>query len=197
MSEDYPDWFKKRKRHPFFRSWFFEDVDRLFREMEEMMKEEFKSFTSRVPHNYVRKKRLPDGRTVREWGPFVYGYSVKLGPDGKPDIRQFGNVKQSRFGPRVRRDRDPLVDVIQDDGEVHVVAELPGVEKRDIELQGTEDTLTVSVDTSHRKYFKQIELPAKVIVKEAKSKYKNGVLEVRLPKIGEEEKMEGEPISID
>ena len=196
MSEDYPDWFKRRRRYPFFRSWFFEDIDRMFSEMEKMMEEEFKTFTSRVPRDYVRERKLPDGRTAREWGPFVYGYSVKIGPDGKPEIREFGNVKPSRFGPRVKKEREPLVDIIETNGEVHIVAELPGVEKNEIKLHGTGDTLTISVDTAQRKYYKEVTLPMEVNVKEAKTQYKNGVLEVKLPKIKEGKKPKGEPIGI-
>jgi HSP20 family protein len=194
--EDYPRWFRRR-RYPFFRGLFFEDFDRMFREMERMIEEEFKTFTSRIPKDYVRERKLPDGTTVREWGPFVYGYSVKIGPDGKPEIREFGNVKPSRMGPLVKEEREPLVDVIETDGEVHVVAELPGVEKKDIKLHGTEDLLTISVDTSQRKYYKEVQMPAKVDVKRAKTEYKNGVLEVKLPKTKEEKKPKGEPIEID
>ena len=197
MPEDYPEWFRRRRRYPFFRSWFFGDIDRMFREMEKMMEEEFKTFTSRVPKDYVKERKLPDGTTVREWGPFVYGYSVKIGPDGKPEIREFGNVKPSRFGPRVKEEREPLVDIIETDGEIHIVAELPGVEKDDIKLHGTENTLTISVDTPQRKYYKEITLPAKVKVKETKTEYKNGVLEITLRKIKEEKKPKGEPIGID
>jgi HSP20 family protein len=193
--DDYPEWFRRR-RFPFSRGWGFEDIDRVFREMEKMMEEEFKTFTSRVPKDYVKERKLPDGTTVREWGPFVYGYSMKIGPDGKPEIREFGNVKPSRLGPRVKEEREPLVDIIETDGEVHVVAELPGVEKNDIKLHGTEDILTISVDTPQRKYYKEITLPAKVNIKEAKTQYKNGVLEVTLPKT-EEKKTKGEPINID
>ncbi|MGQ9531102.1 MAG: archaeal heat shock protein Hsp20 [Candidatus Bathycorpusculaceae bacterium] len=196
MSEDFPEWFRRR-RYPFFRSWFFEDVDKMFREIEKMMEEEFKTFTSRVPKDYVRERKLPDGTTVREWGPFVYGYSVKIGPDGKPEIHEFGNVKPSRLGPQVKEEREPLVDVIETDGEIHIVAELPGVEKNDIKLHGTEDTLTISVDTPQRKYYKEVTLPAKVKVKEAKTQYKNGVLEITMPKIKEEKKPKGEPINIE
>jgi HSP20 family protein len=197
MSEDYPDWFKRRRRHPFFRNWFFEDIDSLFHEMEKMMEEEFKTFTSKVPKDYVRERRRADGTTVREWGPFVYGYSVKVGPDGKPAIREFGNLKPSRFGPRVREEREPLVDVIETDREAHVVVELPGVEKNDVKLHGTEEILTISVDAPQHKYYKEIALPAKVNVKEAKTDYKNGVLEVTLPKAREEKEKRGEPINID
>jgi len=194
--EDYPEWFR-RKRSPFFKGWFFEDIDKMFSEMEKMMEDELKTFTSRVPKDYVKERKLPDGTTVREWGPFVYGYSMKIGPDGKPEIREFGNVKPSRLGPRVKEEREPLVDIIETDGEVHVVAELPGVDKNDIKIHGTEDALTISVDTPQRKYFKEITLPAKVKVKEAKTEYKNGVLEIKLTKIKEEKKPKGEPISID
>jgi HSP20 family protein len=194
--EDVPDWFKKR-RYPFSRDWFFEDADKIFREMEKMMEEEFKTFTSRVPKDYVRERKLPDGSTAREWGPFVYGYSIKIGPDGKPEVREFGNVKPSRSGPEVKEEREPLVDVIETNGEVHIVAELPGVEKNDIKLHGTEDTLVISVDTPQHKYYKEVKLPAKVRVKEAETRYKNGVLEITLPKTKEEGKPRGEPIKIE
>jgi len=194
--EDFPEWFKRR-RYPFFRGWVFEDIDKMFRDMEKMMEDEFKMFTSRIPKDYVKERKLPDGSTIRELGPFVYGYSMRIGPDGKPEIREFGNVKPSRLGPRVKEEREPLVDIIETNGEVHIVAELPGVEKSDIKLHGTEDTLTISVDTPEHKYYKEITLPAKVKAKEAKTEYKNGVLEVKLPKINEEKKPKGEPISLD
>jgi HSP20 family protein len=169
----------------------------MFREMEKMMEEELKTFSSNVPKDYVKERKLPDGSTVRELGPFVYGYSMKIGPDGKPKIREFGNVKPSRLGPQVKEEREPLVDIIETDGEVHIVVELPGVEKKDIKLHGTEDTLSISVDTPQRKYSKEVTLPAKVKVKEAKTEYKNGVLEVTLPKIEKEKKTKGEPINIE
>jgi HSP20 family protein len=74
--------------------------------------------------------------------------------------------------------------------------ELPGVEKTDIKLHGTEDSLTISVDTPHSKYYKEVALPTKVKVKEAKSSYKNGVLEVVLPKAEAPKKPKGESIGI-
>jgi HSP20 family protein len=194
--DDYPEWFRRR-RSPFFRSWDFEDIDKMFHEMEKMMEEEFKSFTSQVPKDYVRERKLPDGSTTREFGPFVYGYSVKIGPDGKPEINQFGNLKPSRRGPQIKEEREPLVDIIETNGEVHVVAELPGVDKKDIKLHGTEETLTISVEIPQRRYYKEVTLPTKVRVNDAKTGYKNGVLEITFPKAEEEKKPKGEPIKID
>jgi len=193
--EDSPEW-TKRRRSPFDKDPFFGDIDRIFREMEERMEEEFKDFTKKVPKDYVKERKLPDGSTVKEFGPFVYGYSLKFGPDGKPEIREFGNIRKSLKGPEVKEEREPLVDVVETNSEIRVVVELPGVEKTDIKLHGTEESLEISVDTPQYKYYKEVTLPVKVKVKEAKSNYKNGVLEVVLPKAEAPTKPKGEQINI-
>ena len=199
MSED--DWRSRRfrrRRWPFFRTGF-RYIDEFFSDMEEMMEKEFGELSKRAPRELIRERTLPDGTKVKQWGPFVYGYSVTVGPDGKPQIREFGNIKpETRLGrPQVsiREQREPLIDVMETDGEVRVIAELPGVEKEDIKLHGTENTLTISVDTLGRKYYKEVELPSDVDPKQADSTYKNGVLEVILKQRKEEEK-KGQQIPI-
>jgi HSP20 family protein len=175
--------------------------------MEEMMEREFKEFTTKLPKDLVRERKLPDGSTTKEWGPFVYGYSMTIGPDGKPQVREFGNVKPSLksetpFGTKrpsldVKEEREPLVDVISTDGEIKVVAEVPGVDKKDIKVYASEKALTIQVDTPERKYYKEVELPAAVDPKTAKSVYKNGVLEVTATKAKEEKKPKGEMLKIE
>ena len=204
--DDMPEWFKKRKkRNPFFGNWFFGDVEDMMREMEEMMERNFEQFRTRIPEDLKRERKLPDGSTIPEWGPFVYGYSMTIGPDGKPKIREFGNVKPSNDPEKcgidqpcldVKEEREPLVDIVDTDGEIKVIVELPGVAKEDITLRGTEDSLTISVDVADRKYFKEIDVPTKIDPKKAKTSYKNGVLEVTLPKV-EEKKPSGEEIKIE
>ena len=156
--------------------------------------------TKQAPDGLVREKTMPDGRKVKQWGPFVYGYSVTIGPDGKPQIKEFGNVKpgtqMGRPKIEVKEQREPLVDILETNGEVKVVAELPGVDKQDIKLYGTERSITVSVDTPQRKYHKEIQLPMKVDPKVARSAYKNGVLEITMPR-KREEKPSGEHIKIE
>lgn len=202
MSDEnwWPRWYRKRGYWPFMRRWPFEEVDDLFKEMDEFMKREFEEFSKKAPKDLVRERILPNGTRVKEWGPFVYGYSVTLDPEGKPQIREFGNIKpQARLGKPtidIKEQREPLTDVLTTDGEVRVVAELPGVEKEDVKLHGTEDSLTISVAKPQRKYYKKLELPAKVDIRQSKSSYKNGVLEVCIPR-KKEEKPEGEPINIE
>ncbi len=205
--DDLPEWFKKRKkRNPFFGNWFFGDVEEMMREMEEMMEREFSQFKTRIPEDLKRERKLPDGSTIPEWGPFVYGYSMTIGPDGKPKIREFGNIKHSSESEAsglnqpyldVKEEREPLVDIVDANGEIKVIVELPGVAKEDIKLSGAEDKLTISVEAPERKYFKEIDIPAKIDPKKAKTAYKNGVLEVTLPKIEEKKKPSGEQIKIE
>jgi HSP20 family protein len=185
-----PSEWRNNRRRGFIDDRFFEEIDKI---MEEMLRETFRE----IPEDAVREKKLPDGRIVREFGPCVYGYSMTLGQDGKPIIREFGNVRPSlKSGPsersklEVKDEREPLIDVIVNN-DVRVVAELPGVEKKDISLEATENTLTVSVDTEQHKYYKEVEIPTEVNPDSARATYKNGVLEVVLTRLKKREKGKG------
>ena len=180
MSEDefFSNWLRRRWRFP---------TANLFDELEQDFESMFKDLE--LPKDLIRERKLPDGGTVREMGPFVYGYSFSMGPDGKPVIREFGNVKPSlKGGPTgkvkpqldVKEDREPLVDTIVNPDTVKVVAELPGVEKPDIALECDGQKLTLKVDTDKRRYYKELELPVEVDPDTSKASYKNGVLELLL-----------------
>jgi len=65
--------------------------------------------------------------------------------------------------------------VVTGDKVVQIIAEVPSVEKEDIQLFGTEETLTIFVDTEKRKYRKEVDLPVKVGPKSAKASYQTGV----------------------
>lgn len=175
MSSPFDEWFSRRRR-----SWFPE-VDELMREMDRMMQEAFKNFEKQVPKNLVRERKLDDGTTVREMGPIVYGYSVKIGPDGKPQVRKFGNIdafpNMLGGGLAVKEEREPLVDVIKGSDDVRVIAELPGVSKEDLRLTADENTVTIESMAAEHRYKKVVDLPEPVDPKSAKSTYKNGILE--------------------
>jgi HSP20 family protein len=199
--DDFPNWFKRRRGFPFFGSGF-EEMDEMMREMEEMISKAFKEYQEKIPKELIKEKKLPEGGITRELGPVVYGYSVTVGPDGKPVIREFGNLKPSQHRPGltpkidIKSEREPLIDIITDDKNIKVVAEVPGVEKSDIKLHATKDTLTISVDAKGRKYYKELDLPSEVDPKTARSMYRNGVLEVNLRKISTK-KPAGEQIKVE
>jgi HSP20 family protein len=202
MSSDefLPEWFRSRKgrQSPF--GW----MDRWFSDVDEMFENMFQDMLKGMPKDMMTERKLPDGSTVKQYGPFVYGYSMSIGPDGKPNIQEFGNVKPSRrpgaFGiqqPALepKDTREPLVDVINEQAQVRVVAELPGVEKSDIKTSITEDALTIKVDSPTQKYYKEVKLPTGVDPDSSKASYNNGVLEITLRKT--QPRPKGKEIKID
>ena len=69
----------------------------------------------------------------------------------------------------------------------NVIAELPGVEEKDVRIEIQDDVLKLSTATKGRKYAKELQLPCSVEESTMESAYKNGVLEIRLRKGGAEE----------
>jgi HSP20 family protein len=112
----------------------------------------------------------------------VYGVSVKTTVGGKPTVESFGNVKRTPKGPVVEEERQPLVDVFDEKDHIVVIVELPGVEEKQISTKLEGDVLTLSA-TGDRKYYKEVVLPKDVDTGTLQSKYKNGVLELRINKV--------------
>jgi len=159
-------WWRRRKRSD---PWF-DDVLEEFDRLEEMMDE------------MVRQTFETSSKEERAHKPYVFGFSVRAGPDGKPVIREFGNLQRGSSGTLIREESEPLVDVVEEKDEVVVVTELLGVDKESIKVNATENHLVVSVEAPQRKYYKEVELPARVDPKSALASYKNGVLQVRVRK---------------
>jgi HSP20 family protein len=93
----------------------------------------------------------------------------------------------------------PKVDVIDRESEVVVKAEIPGVDKKDIDISVGEDSLTIKGETKHEEkeekgdyyrsemtrgsFSRTVALPSTVDTAGAKANMDNGVLEIVLPKI--------------
>lgn len=173
---DFEDFFDKF--FPFVRGSSFGKM------IDDMIRQLMKSFGENFD-----KSKITDFMTQ----PFIYGFQIGIDPDGKPVIRQFGNVKPKGHGNIEAKDvREPLIDVFKEKDKVRVIAEVPGVGKGDIKLTGTENSLTIRAHSNQRKYEKTINLPVPVKIKTAKARYNNGVLEVTIERkeLGEDEGVE-------
>jgi HSP20 family protein len=115
----------------------------------------------------------------------VYGFSIKLGGLGgeSPQVETFGNIKKDEKGaPVVDGVREPLVDVFDEADRVTIIAEIPGVEEKNIKIEVKDDILELEAEDSDKKYYKEVLLPSKVKKESLCSTYKNGVLEITLTK---------------
>ena len=178
----------------FFNKYGFSDFDDIHKEMNRMF-DVFNNISNNAPKELVREYETKEGGKVREVGPIVYGYSMTIGPDGKPHVREFGNVKslkdrdlQNRGShleqpSQISAEREPLVDVNMTDKEVKVVVEMPGIKKEDIQIKGYDSQVEVTTSkNAQRKYHKNIELPEVANIETARSAYNNGILEITFDK---------------
>jgi len=177
------EWPSRRRRGSPFGPWGFPDIDEMMREMERAFSDQFKDLEKELPKSLVRESKTPDGGVKKEIGPIVYGYSVTIGPDGKPVVREFGNVRsgEGKSWKAIQEKREPLVDVVSSGKEVRVIAEMPGVNKEDISVTVNDRSMVISVDKENHGFYKELELPGVVEPKGAKSTYNNGILEVTIP----------------
>lgn len=84
----------------------------------------------------------------------------------------FGATRDAGFGA------DAHVSIYESDDEIRVVADLPGVEKDDIEIKCDGRRVTVSASTAHSDYEERIELPGRVDEHSASASFNNGILEI-------------------
>ncbi|WP_254765869.1 Hsp20/alpha crystallin family protein [Salinilacihabitans rarus] len=85
---------------------------------------------------------------------------------------------ESNAGVETGFGADTHVDIHETDDELRVVADLPGVEKENIDLECDGEHLTISARSDHREYDERISLPRRVDEHTATATYNNGVLEV-------------------
>jgi HSP20 family protein len=196
-----------RRRRQEGRGWNFDDMLREFDEMRKDMgktfSEQFKNIENKVPTSLIKEYETPEGGKVREIGPIVYGYSMTIGPDGKPKIREFGNVKSPFAGregffeqPSLSAEREPLVDISSTDKEVKIVAEMPGISKEKIRIDAYDNYVEIKSEDPDRKYHKTIEVPEDIDLESTKSNYNNGILEITFKK-KEQQKPKGRQINIE
>ena len=118
-------------------------------------------------------------------------------------MRPFG--QWPRFGEMgVFEGKTPRVDVVDRESEVLVRAEVPGVEKDKLDVSISEHMLTISGSTSHEEekeegnyyrketsrgeFYRSVRLPGNVDTEHVKASYKDGLLEVTLPKLEKEQR---------
>ena len=161
---------RRRRRNPFddfgFDEDFIRDIfndDRIMDDIRRMTEEMMRGFSHARPGK-----------------PFVHGFKINVGPDGKPHIEDFGNkqIKSPKGESIISEEREPLTDIIEGDNDVAVTVEMPGVEKNDVDLNVTNDELEINVDTPQRKYHKKLALPCGVVPNTTTATYKNGILDV-------------------
>lgn len=98
----------------------------------------------------------------------------------------------------------PTVDIFEEGDEVVIKAEIPGIKKSDLNVDISDNSMTISgekkrekkvdkkkyhrVECSYGSFSRSFQLPDNVLSDKAKASFKDGVLEVRMPRSGKVKK---------
>ena len=122
-----------------------------------------------------------DGQQVKG----MYGFTVKMGlGDDRPRVEPFGNLRRdNKSGHTVVQEvREPVVDVFEEEKHVLVVAEMPGIGVKDVQVEVEGDLLTISAEHGDKKYRKEVLLTESVSPEKLQITCNNGVVEIRCPR---------------
>ncbi|MBY8982185.1 MAG: Hsp20/alpha crystallin family protein [Candidatus Lokiarchaeota archaeon] len=183
---------------PFDFSKFLKDPSKMFKskEFKKIFQKVYEKLVENLPPEFknispedFQKEFLKNKSKFGKPGPFVYGFNVNFDAGGRPTIDSFGNIKPEAHGsPKVDDVREPLVEITEEEDQIILIAEMPGVIKEDIEIKSTTQTLTISTKNKNftgHSYYKEIDLPSAINSNYAKARYQNGILEIKLKKIDE------------
>jgi HSP20 family protein len=165
------------------------------------MTEVAKMETGRAPEIPVKQRARERGQMPILWEDMDRMFDRFLEGFGRRGWLQPFSWELPRWADLTERmeGRLPHVDVIDRDEEVLVRAELPGVDKKDLDVSMTETALTIRGQT-HRKeeeehgqfhrceivrgeFTRTVALPAEVDGTHAKAQFQDGLLEITLPKL--------------
>jgi HSP20 family molecular chaperone IbpA len=86
------------------------------------------------------------------------------------------------FTKRSLAEQKPLIDIFQENNYITIVAEIVGFNKESLKINVKDQKITLSAKSKDRRYYKSLNLPTVVIPNAMHTKFKNGVLEIKLKK---------------
>ena len=127
-----------------------EDRRKDLRDMLDELNGYFEDFEKDI-EEAVKSSILGDDKWAR---PFIAGFSFNVGPEGKPrsscsETTGSGNGSRSPINEQV---------IDEKNGVLRLLLEMPGVEKRDIRVEATEDTAVITAENDDKKYRAEIDL---------------------------------------
>lgn len=145
-------------------------------------------------------------KELQKFSPFSELFDLRKEIDSLFDDKFFGKMLQ----PYYESNWTPSMDISETDKEFLVTVELPGMKKDDINLSIDNNILTIEgerksekeekgktfhrIERSYGKFYRSVSLPKKVDEENVKATFKDGLLNITLPKV-EKEKVKNIEIS--
>ena len=125
-----------------------------------------------------KKRKWLDFNEFKEKKPVVTQKTQRL--KNMPAHTSFRPSKS--FIKRNLAEQKPLIDIFQENNTITIVAEIVGFNKESLKINVKDQKITLSAKSKDRRYYKSLNLPTVVIPNAMHTKFKNGVLEIKLKK---------------
>ena len=140
--------------------------------------DEIDKIFKRISHPFINVDELfENAKSNLGSGPYYYGYTLMIGPNGKPVIKEYGNAKPGLL--LTSNMKEPLIDKIVNNNVIKLVTEMPGLDKKDIKITIEENKIQIKGEKGEKKYYVETKLDDNVDQNSITAKYTNGILEIK------------------
>ncbi len=113
-----------------------------------------------------------------------FGFSIKVGSLDANSVKvkplESNTHNSKTYAVTVFELLEPLVDIFEETDHTLIVADMPGVNEKDIHVDLKDDILQISTKTSEKNYQKEILLKESFTKDKVVHTYKNGILKIIL-----------------
>jgi len=110
--------------------------------------------------------------------PLKVGFSISMDSSGCLKINEFGIIKQDE---KQQKPQEPLVDIIESDEDLMICVEANSFPLEEINIKVLDYCVIISGSRT-KKIIKKIYFPCKIKENSVKTRYNNGILELRARK---------------
>jgi len=103
-------------------------------------------------------------------------------PQGRPRISHPHPTPLPHI-PSLTKEREPLIDIFEENDYITVLAQLPGADEKDVNVTTDENTIIITAENTTKKYLKTVRLPTHIKKDTTKLTYRNNILQIRSQKL--------------
>ena len=83
----------------------------------------------------------------------------------------------------VIKEKQPLVDIFEEADHIVVLAELLGVDEKDVHIRADDNTITITAENATKNYLEIVKLPMCIKRDTARFTFRNNILQMKLTKL--------------
>jgi HSP20 family molecular chaperone IbpA len=131
-----------------------------------------------IPKTYIRKKSAFFRKPILQSDDtFHIARTLRRSKGIHPQVPPFSYI------PILKKERQPLFDVFEEENHLIILAEMPSMDEKDVNIEADENSISITAENAWKRYLKKVWLPTSVKKDKIKFTYRNNILQVKLEKL--------------